>query len=491
MRTWLFLISAAALCAEPQDPAEKAQRARELVVAGKAEEAIPIYRELARAFPNDARVLVNLSVAEFKAKRYRDAAEHAEAAVKLEPDSLTANLFLGSSYVELGQHLRAVAPLEKVVVRQPDDRNARLMLAEALLAVERYDEAVMQFQKARELAPGNSRVWYGLGRSFEALRDRAFQQLETTARESPYWHALVADACLKQRRYGSAFAHYRQALAGRAGLRGLHAGLAAVYRETGHADWARAEEEREQAAPSPNCALEGRACDFAAGRYDEIAATADAATAPEARYWTYRAYAELARRAYRHLEQAPSSIESHLHAANTLTAEGRDREAAGEWREALRLSPGDAQIQTGLTWSLYRTHDLEEALPLLRELLDRQHESREWNFLYGASLLNLDQPEKALPFLETAVRLDGQFLPAQAALGQTLLSMGKASQAIPHLKAAVVGDEDGSAHFQLLRAYQLTGQTELAGRALAEYQEARRLAEEKTRMEEAGGITQP
>ena len=490
MRTLIFVLSAVALRAEPDDPAGKAQRARELVVAGKAEEAIPIYRELARAFPKDAGMLVNLCVAEFKARRYGDAAAHAEAAVKLEPDSLAANLFLGSSYVELGRHLLAVSPLEKVVAAQPNERNARVMLAEALLAIERYDDATVQFQKARDLAPENPKVWYGLGRSFEALSARAFQQLDSAAPESPYWHALVADAYLKQRRYGSAFAHYRQALEGPSPLHGLHAGLAAVYRETGHAAWAHTEEERERQMAPPDCTKAELACDFMAGRYGEIVAAAHTAS-PEALYWTCKAYSELARQAYHHLAESPSSLESHLHAAKALAAEARDRDAAREWREALKFAPGDTQIQTGLAWSLFRARDLEAALPLLRELLDKQHGSHDINFLYGASLLNLEQPEKAIPYLETAVRLDGQFLPAQAALGQALLRTGKASQAIPHLKAALAGDEDASAHFQLLRAYQLTGQTELSRQAGAEYQEARRSAEEKTRMEEAGGITQP
>ncbi len=133
----LVLLTAAALCAQPADPAQQARKASELVVAGKADEAIPIYLELARAAPNDAGILVNLSIAEFKTKRFRDAAGHAEAALKLQPDSLAANLFLGASYTQLGEHARAVPLLEKVIAAQPNDRNARVMLAEALLALDR------------------------------------------------------------------------------------------------------------------------------------------------------------------------------------------------------------------------------------------------------------------------------------------------------------------------------------------------------------------
>ena len=61
MRFVVLLLTAAILCAQPGDSAQRAQKARELVVAGKLDEAISIYLELARAAPNDAGTLVNLS----------------------------------------------------------------------------------------------------------------------------------------------------------------------------------------------------------------------------------------------------------------------------------------------------------------------------------------------------------------------------------------------------------------------------------------------
>jgi tetratricopeptide (TPR) repeat protein len=125
------------------------------------------------------------------------------------------------------------------------------------------------------------------------------------------------------------------------------------------------------------------------------------------------------------------------------------------------------------------------------ELLQNGHGSRELNFLCGAILVNLDEPEKAIPPLEGAIRIDDNFLPAQAALGQALLQTAKPELAIPHLKVALPGDEDASVHFGLLRAYQLTGQTELAAQTKVDYQKALRKAETKERLEESGTITAP
>jgi tetratricopeptide (TPR) repeat protein len=172
-------------------------------------------------------------------------------------------------------------------------------------------------------------------------------------------------------------------------------------------------------------------------------------------------------------------------------AEGLYQQAAAEWRQALKLAPDNVQAQTGLAWSFHRSGDHAAAFALLTEFIKSRPNSRDLQFLCGASLLNLDQPENAIPFFETAARLDPPFLPAHAALGHALLLAGKAADAIPHLQAALPSDEDATIHFQLLRAYQLTGQTGLARQALTDYQRARTSSAEQKRMEEGGFITPP
>jgi tetratricopeptide (TPR) repeat protein len=456
------------------------------VVAGKVEEAIPIYQELARAHPDDAVALANLSIAEFKAKRFRDAAADAASAVKLQPDSLPANLILGSSYLEIGEPARAVPPLERALTIQPRERNALLMLAESLFRLGRYEDAASRYENAVQLAADSPKVWYGLVRTYQALSDNAFHQIETA---SPYWQALQAELFGKQRRYGSAFAHYQQALKELPGLPGAHAALAIIYQRTGHSNWAQVEEQREREAKL-DCGTRRAACDFAAGRFHEIVQSAAPLTMEE-RYWIGKAYAELAAESYRRLAQLPPSLETHLQKAKTLDEQGLAQEAAGEWREALKLAPDDLSIGTALAWSLFRTHHFYAAVPVLTELLKRKGDSAELNFLYGAALVNLGEPDKAIPPLETATRLDAGFLPAQAALGQALLEAGKPKLAIPHLKVALAQDDDASAHFRLLRAYQLTGQTDLAAQAKADYLAALRLSQSRMKFEEGGEITAP
>jgi predicted Zn-dependent protease len=410
--------------------------------------------------------------------------------LKVQGDSPAANLFLGSSYEELGEHAMALEPLEKALEAWPQDRNGRLMFAEALLNLERYEQAVTQFERARDLVPENPKVWYGLGRAYEGISERLFHELEAANPESPYWHALAADLYLKQRRYGSAFAQYRLALAGNVTLSGVYAGLATVYERTGHTEWARVEIQREH-QNKPDCSKGGVACDFAEHRFREIIQSGKSLTTPEKQYWTSKAYAEMSHEAYGRLLQMPPSLEAHLHKAKVLEAGALAREAAAEWREALTLAPGDVHIGTELAWALYRAGEFDSALPILRDLLRNGTNTRELNFLNGATLLNLNEPEKAIPFLESAIRLDDSFLPAHAALGQALLQTGKPTLAIRHLKAALPGDDDAKTHFGLFRAYQLTGQADLAAHAKVEYQEAVRAAETNERFQETGAIVAP
>jgi predicted Zn-dependent protease len=106
--------------------------------------------------------------------------------------------------------------------------------------------------------------------------------------------------------------------------------------------------------------------------------------------------------------------------------------------------------------------------------------SADVQFIYGACLLNLQQPLAAIPYLRAAVARDSALLPARAALGQALLQTGKPDEAIPFLRDAASIDQDGAIHFQLFRAYQVTHQDAEAQKALAEYQRLRAVASSST-----------
>ena len=178
--------------------------------------------------------------------------------------------------------------------------------------------------------------------------------------------------------------------------------------------------------------------------------------------------------------------------AEILAGHGDHLEAAAEWRAAQKLRPKDPVIARQLATAMYLSQDYSPALPMLQELARQEPRSAELRFFVGDSLLHLENAEGAVPELEAAVRLDPKLLPAHASLGLAYARTGKPAEAIPHLSAALAVDEDGSLHYQLARAYQQTGQADLAHATMQKYQDFRRRSDaEAKELEQTAKITAP
>lgn len=456
---WIVL-PGALLQAQTPAATEKARRAGELVKAGRAAEAVPIYQELTEEFPSEPAFGINLAVAEYKAGQYRRTIEVCQALVKHRPDLFAAWLFLGAGHAQLGEPSQAVPPLRKALALHPDDRNVLLMLGYALLDQGTPAEAASVFEKAAEAMPDHPRVLFGLARSYEALASGEFLRLEKEAPGSPEWLALGGDFELDRRGYLRAFQRYRQALALRPQFPGLHAAIATIYEQTGHPDWAAAERAKGDGS-NPACRHNPRGC----------------ATTAEALYWECKRHRTFSQSAYARLRNSPPSPERYKAEAMADEMGSHYPEAAAAWKQALALSPGDRDIQHRLALALCHANDCGSALPYIQDLLAREPSSSELNFLYGTALRTTEQPERAVEYLEKAVKLNGNLLAARADLGEAYLAAGKPAAAIPQLEAAVADDRDGSRHFQLARAYQASGNKERAAAALREYREIRGRAE--------------
>ena len=477
----LFLIAVlapASSFAQSEDLAVKSQRAKEFMAQGKFADAVPLYRALNQVIPNNPGLLLNLGMALQMAGDERKAIPQLEAAVKLEPQLTPAWLFLGTARVHTGQPQSGIEALKAALRLEPNHTEAREMLAGTLLSLDRAAEAAEQYQKLADANPASPAAWYGLGRSYESLANRAFDELQKTAPESAYWLALIAETRLREQQYSGAFFLYKRAQEKAPAMHGVHAAIAEIYRQTGHTDWAGVEDEKERQLPPPDCSAQKLECDFRDAKFTEIAAASNSAKTPEQNFWTSRAYNELALQAFTRLGQLPPSAEQHELKAHIYTGQRKYSEAAAEWKAALKFSPGDKQIEKQLAINLKFSQDYAEALPLFQELLRGHPSSPELNYLTGETLLDLQRAEESIPLLRAAVVRDPKLLPAQKALARAYLAAGKSEEAIPHLKAALATDEDGSLHYQLARAYQASGQAELSQKVLAEYQKMQRSSSE-------------
>jgi len=487
----LVLLTCFSLAQSPE-LVEKSHRVKELMAEGKYEDAIPLCRELVRAMPNDPGLVLNLGLALDMSGNKQEAVREYEAALKLAPGQYPALLLLGTAYLDLGQPAKAIDPLERALKAQPDSVDAQETLAEAFLGVGRLSDAAHRFEALAQAHPDSAKAWYGLGSCYEGLAQKSFDELAKIAPGSAYWLNLVAESRLDTKQNYSAFYFYRQALAKTPSMRGAHAAIAEIYKDTGHPDWASVEEEKERQLPPPDCTAQKLECEFRAGNFAKVVEMSAGAANAEAYYWRTRAYNRLAMDAYVRLGQLPLSMETHELRAKIESKRRQYAEAVKEWREALKLSPGNRYVEKQLAMDLFYVGDLASAQAQFQDLLKMEPNAPNLNYLLGETILRAQKPQDAIPFLERAIKADPGMLPAQKSLGLAYLQDRQAQKAIPHLKEALPIDDDGSVRYQLGRAYQASGEASLAQAMFKQYQEKQSAQQAERKATEAEvAITPP
>lgn len=447
---------------------QESYQAGQLMAEKKYARAAGIYRKLVQALPNNPGLALDLGLALYMSGHEQQAIPEFHIVLKLDPHNTPALLYLGYSYLSLGQAKQAVTPLEEVVRANPRNLDARESLADTLLSLGRLGQATELYRSLTKAQPGSAAAWYGLGRSYAFLSQQSYDALGKLAYGSAYWLALVAESNAKAGKYSSAYYLYRQALAQKPDFPGIHAALAQIYLKTSHPAWAKTEEKREHRLGAADCARGKLECAFLAGHYQQAAAVKT--DTPESLYWKSKAYNQLALQAFSRLTALPPSPQLH-----ELLAELHDKArdypvAAGQWKKAYQLSHEDPGIGRHWAIDLIRIYDNRDAEQLLDTLRGQQPHSAEVNYLLGYALLNLQQPAKAIPYFQRALKSDPGLLKAQGELGRAYLQTGQTARAIPYLKVALPLDEDGSLHYQLARAYTVSGQKELAAQMLQAYQ---------------------
>ncbi|MBI4877282.1 MAG: tetratricopeptide repeat protein [Acidobacteria bacterium] len=391
---WLALIL---IAAPEEDAAARSERAARAMLDERFAEAETLYLELVRADPGNPGLLLNLGLAQQSLGKQREAADRFRAVAKLQPGMPLAWFLLGVAEHKLGRPAEALQPLERVLEIEPAHHAAALELAEALFDLGRYEAAATRFYRVVETEPGSLRGWQALGTSYILLARRALGEVPP---ESAWWWALMGRERAEAGRLEVASAFYREALAKDPKLYGAHAALAGLYSAAGHDDWARAELEREEQLPEPDCTQETPECELRNQRYWQAVEAAGKLSGPRAAYWKARACYELANVAFARLAEAPVSEEFHERLAETHRLLGRHAAAVKSWEEALTLTPGDRDLERQLAQSLFDARDYLSARRLLERLVAAEPDSPELNWLFGQTLQALGQGERAEAYLK-------------------------------------------------------------------------------------------
>jgi predicted Zn-dependent protease len=445
---------------------------------GRFDEAVRLYRDLLQAIPNDAGLLMNLGMALAMGGHEAEALAPLERALGLNPGLVPARLFLGSSYLALGQPEKAIEPLKRVVAARPADVESHRMLAEAYVTSGRPTDAVTELRKVTELAPTLPGGWYALGHAYNAVTQAAIGSFDDQPEDSPWRQLLVADALLADGRLTDAFAIYRATLERLPSMVSIHDSVARIYDQTGHADWA-ARERASGSLSAADCARRKALCEFRATRYRPALAAGLAGTDAESRYWRARAATELALAAFKRLEGLPDSRERREVRATRARAERRYTDALAELKAALVFAPLDPALLDDLGTTYYAARQYEQAVATLSPLVKVNPDDPRLLVVYGDSLLQLQRLDEALLVLRRAVDREPSDPVPRLALGRAHLQKGDFAAAIPLIEPQLTGDHDGSLHVQLARAYTGVGQKDKAAALLTRSQEIQRAAQER------------
>ncbi len=123
------------------------------------DQAIELYRRALEKFPDFRRAHKNLGLLYVQRSDFPKALEHLTRAVELgDRDGRNYGL-IGHSYINLENFLAAEIAYRNAVLQQPNARDWKLGLARALLALERYRDAVGLFDTLIEENPEDATAW--------------------------------------------------------------------------------------------------------------------------------------------------------------------------------------------------------------------------------------------------------------------------------------------------------------------------------------------
>jgi Tfp pilus assembly protein PilF len=172
-------------------------------------------QEAVREFPNSSRMWLALGIAQLNAREYPyDARKSFERALELDPHSVLALSYLGTTYAERGEYDEAVKLYERaiaadeslavpyylaadVIIKLPDADLTRaeqylrrsvqldpsfaaafMALARLHVRAKRWAEAAVEFERAVQLSPKSAEAHYQLARVYTQLKRNADAQRE-------------------------------------------------------------------------------------------------------------------------------------------------------------------------------------------------------------------------------------------------------------------------------------------------------------------------
>jgi len=138
-----------------------AQKAMAYDYLGQTDKAFEAYEQALQKDPDNPDLFFNLGRLYFMKEDYDRAIEHFKKVIEKNPDDAEANVNIGNAYLSLAQNVLRKEremdseELEKIPVKQIQEKKEQ--------EKQYYKEAIPYLEKAVEISPDNSGIWYNLG----------------------------------------------------------------------------------------------------------------------------------------------------------------------------------------------------------------------------------------------------------------------------------------------------------------------------------------
>jgi eukaryotic-like serine/threonine-protein kinase len=224
-----------------------------LVAKGQPDEAIEVFRDLARLRPKMGGHVICLGTELRDRGRSKEAAEAFEQsvavsreAIRLHPKNAKAHNTLGITLGLQGKHEEAVAEFREAIRLKPNDADANYSLGLALSGQRKLDESVAAYREAIRLKPDFPEAHFNLSVVLTGQRklDEAVAECREAIRVKPgnaLAHASLGKALSLQGKLDESVAAYREAIRLQPDYVLAHSNLGDVLKDLGKLDEAAAE----------------------------------------------------------------------------------------------------------------------------------------------------------------------------------------------------------------------------------------------------------
>jgi tetratricopeptide (TPR) repeat protein len=344
--------------------------------------------------------------------------------------------------------------LAGVLSRQPSGRAFNALGAYYAQRRE-FGCAIQAFESALKLEPGSWEARYNLALALleKGSPRRAADELRTVIRQQPVLpgaHNALGTAYLRLGQKGAAEAEFRETLQVAPADIFAYQQLSEILIDDGRY---------------------AAAINLLAGAPKDPGLEANLAFAYSKNGKPEQALALLARL----VEAQPDSALAHFNLATEQAHQKMYRDAAGGFREALRLDPKNDVARISLVKALNVLAEYTEALPLMEDFARRKPSDFDAPYLLGEVYRGLGRYADAAPLLERAVRMKPSHYDSLYNLGFVLIKEGRYQQAVTALnKAIAVRPEASEAHYQLGLAWRAMNQPERAKKEMEIFDQQRR-----------------